>query len=408
MKMIKLLICLSIISAGFSACRDKEMPVTSSVLRMLYSLPLTEQVDIYKFVSIDDDIIYNNGIVVGSFENGKRSLKMIDLNTKETRWVWNDNTELAFAIKHMYLYSNFLVVLLRKDVYCIDLNTGKTNYSFNKSFYFENWVSGIGSTFFCSTFDESTGYQADLFKGNTSTGDFDKYLTPNYEKEFPAKNPLGRVIYKITATAYENDTLLFLPYIEPNPPYYVFPKMGLFNMSKNKWLYQNIKVVDPAENYQTMPNGAKIIGDKVYLACGHNLVCYELLTGKEIWRRNDFLHEFPFAFFGYEIYGNKLIAHTQGGRTYAIDVNTGQNIWKLENIGDPNSFMHQHNGVLYYIAGGRLLCVDIENGQILGSLSSPDHDVLQERVVVVPQPNGEKAKVVIMSYKNMYVYEALK
>ena len=235
-----------------------------------------------------------------------------------------------------------------------------------------------------------------------------KYLTPDYEREFPAKNPLGRLMYKTTPTVYQGDTLLFLPYIEPNPPYDIFPKIGLYNITKGKWLYQNKRVVEPATGYNTMPNGAKIVEDKIYLTSGHDLICFELLAGKEIWRRNDFLHEFPFAFFGFEIYDNKIFASTEEGKTYAINLTTGQNIWTLNNVGEPNSSIRYHNGVLYYRAGGKLMCVDAQTGQILTSLNSPDDSSLQQRVVVVPQSNGEKAKVIIMSYQNMYVYEAIR
>lgn len=405
---LMLFIYISFIATGFLSCSDKEVVIESSPLKLLLTTPLQGQTDVYKHIGINDDIVYNNGIVTGSVEADKRVLKMIDLNDKSVRWTWQEDIELAFAVKRMYQFDKYLVVQLRKNTYCIDLETGKSKFVFNKNINFDLWVSGIGNTFFIGTNDYSNGLEADLYKGDILTGEVKKYLTPDYEREFPAKEPLDRTMYKITTTIYQGDTLLFIPYFEPNPPYDIFPKMGLYNMTKGKWLYQNKKVVDPATGYNTMPNGAKIVGDRIYLASGHDMICFELLTGKEIWRRNDFLHLFPFAFFGFEIYGNKLVAHTQGGKTYAIDTNTGKDIWTLEKVGDPNSFMRQNNGVLYYIAGGRLLCVDIENGQILASLSSPDHDILQERVVVVPQPNGAKAKVIIMSHQNMYVYEAIR
>jgi outer membrane protein assembly factor BamB len=357
MKSIRVFLFISLIAAGFLSCGDKEITVENSALKLLSTTPLQGQTDIYKHIAINDDVLYNNGIVVGSVDVDKRVLKMIDLNDKSVRWTWKEDIELAFSIGRMYQYNKYLVVQLRKNTYCIDLETGKSKFVINQPVSLDNWISGIGNTFFTGTFDESNGFESDLYKGDITTEEIKKYLTPDYQKEFPAKNPLGRVMYKATLTVYQGDTLLFLPYVEPNPPYDMFPKMGLYNMTKGKWLYQNKRVVDPATGYNTMPNGAKIIGDRIYLASGHDMICFELLTGKEIWRRNDFLHEFPFAFFGFEIYGNKLVTHTQGGRSYAIDVNTGQNIWKLENIGDPNSFMHHHNGVLYYKLDVQVICL---------------------------------------------------
>jgi outer membrane protein assembly factor BamB len=396
-----------IIVAGFLSCHNNETPIIDSNLKLFWSIPLKEQSDIYKFISIKDDVIYDNGIVTSSVENGKRSLIMVDLATKDIRWTWSDFTQQGFAIDRAYQTDKFLVLQIGHNGYAIDLSTGKTVFNINRDWGFYPGISGIENHFYIGTFDDKNGYEADLYKGNIITGEIKKYLTPDYAKEFPAKNPLGRLMYKCSFTIYQGDSLLFLPYAEPNPPYDIFPKMGLYNMTKNKWLYQNKRIVDPGSGYNTMQNGAKILNGRIYIATGHDIVCFDLLTGNEIWRRNDFLHEFPFAFFGYEIFGDKLFTNTEEGKLYAIDINTGQNIWTIKSSG-PNSFIRHHNGVLYFITGGAILAVNAETGGILATMYSPDDSSWQNRVVVAPQPNGEKAKIAAFTHKNMYVYEAIR
>jgi outer membrane protein assembly factor BamB len=398
------------ITASFLACCNKNEPITpTSPLKLSWSIPIEGANDDYKRVDINDDVIYNNGVVISHYTNGKRSLRMIDLATQKERWIWTEDIHLAFNIDLQYQYEKYLVAEKHNKVYCIDLETGKSVFINTLDFpYCNNWTSGIGNTFFISNYEEKG--ESSMYKGDIRTGQIVKYLTPDYEREFSLTVALAipRLMYKATTTVYQGDTLLNVLYVEPNPPYDMFPKMGLYNMSQKKWLYQNKRVVDPATGYNTMPNGARIIGDRIYLASGHDIICFELLTGKEIWRRNDFLHLFAFAFHGFEIYDNKLIATSEEGKTYAIDTDTGKNIWVLENMGGTNSFIRYHNGVLYYLAGARLRCVDIKTGEILASLSTPDGEYMQQRVVVVPQPNNEKAKVIIFSYKNMYVYEAIR
>jgi outer membrane protein assembly factor BamB len=412
MNMKNLVLRINVISifltVGLLTCCKKNEPMTTPIspLKLLWNMPIEGGTDDYKRIDIDDDVVYNNGVVISHFIDGKRSLRMIDLETKQTRWVWSEGTPLAFDIHRQYQYGKYLVVGRQNKVYCIDLEIGKSVFNNLKNVYFDNWSSGIGNTLFISSY--TYGQDSELYKGDIKTGEIVKFLTPKYKKDTITNGTATRLIYKTSSIMYEGDSLLVVPFIESKKNGYTYPQLNTYNVSKGKWLYDNIDLVLDTTFYKTMPNGVKIHNNNIYIACGYDLICYELLTGKEKWRRNDFLHYFAFAFHGFEVFDNKLVTSTEEGKTYCIDTQTGKNIWVIDKVGSPDSFIRYHNGILYYLAGAQLRCVDIQTGELLASISNPDDSYIQERVVVVPQPNGEKAKVIIFSYKNMYVYEAIR
>jgi outer membrane protein assembly factor BamB len=405
MKKLFYIVSILVIAAGiFTCCNKSEPPVpTNKALKLLWDSPIIGGTDDYKRIDIDDDVIFENGIILSHFENGKRGLKMIDTETKEVRWTWTDDIPLAFRIENTYQYNNYLICTIQNRMYCIDLKTGKTVFSRSQNFNFDSWVSGIGNTFYASSY--ISGFDADLFQGKVANGeDIGKYLTPKYKRDKVEFTPT-RIIYKTTSIIKNNDTLLVVPFIEDKKNRYTYPQLGVYSTQKKDWLY-NIDLVEDNNFYKTMPHGVRIYNDKVYIACGNDLICYELMTGKEIWRRNDFFHAFAFAFHGFEIYEGKLVACTEEGKLYCINAETGQNIWTLEKVSSGSSYVRYHNGVIYYLGKKGLTAVDINSGETLASVSPVGY--LQDRIVVVPQPNGEKAKVIIFSYENMYVYEALK
>lgn len=400
---MKKIFIVLIAAAGIFACCNKSEPTVPSnkSLNFLWSNPLIGGTDDYKFIRIYDDVIYDNGIVATYFENGKRSLKMLDLSTKETKWIWTDDIPLAFDIHRSYQYNNFLITTVQNKLYGIDLKTGKTIFNNTQLFNFSRWVNGIGNTFYVSSSEE--GKDADIYQGDILTGNIHKYTTPKFKREKVEFVPT-RLVYKVTPIINNGDTLLFVPFIEENKKRYTYPQLGVYSSVKKDWLY-NVDLVIDTTFYKTMPNGVRIHNDKIYIACGNDLICYELLTGKEIWRRNDFLHAFAFAFRGFEIFEDKVITCSEEGNLYCINAETGQNSWVLDKISSGSSYVRYHNGVIYFLGKKGLMAADIKNGEILASAIPGGW--MQDRLVIAPQSNGEKAKVIVFTYENMYVYEAI-
>ena len=402
-KQIKLVSFLVIIlTVGFSCGKD-DNNTTNSGLKLLWTYPLSNQNDIYKYVSIRDNILYDKGVLIGDADNGTQMLKMIDTDTKETKWKWSEVVTPSFSIKRSYQYQNYLVYQVGKHSYGFNLENGKSTFSVNQKFTVEDWVSGIGNTFFISSYED----EAKIYMGDINTGTIQVFLSPNYKRQFPI-SAYQRSIYPITPTVYNNDTLLVIPFLEPADTG-VISQIGTYNLTKKQWLYTNV-IMRPNGFYNTTPNGAKVYNGKIYSTCSNHLVCFDLLTGKEIWRNTDILHAFPFAFGGIDIYDDKVIANCEDGSLYAIDINTGYKLWTVKGVGGPKGFVRYYKGFLYLLGSGSgsFYVVDVNNGNVVLKEKAPndgDGHFQWNIVIVPPKDSSSKGKVMLSTYKNLYMYE---
>ena len=407
-KQIKLVSFLVIIlTVGFSCGKDDNNATVNSGLKLLWTYPLSNQNDIYKYVSIRDNILYDKGVLIGDADDGTQMLKLIDADTKETKWKWSGVVTPSFAIKRSYQYQNYLVHQIGKHSYGFNLENGKSTFSIDQKFSFGNWVRGIGKTFFISSYED----EDKVYIGNVETGEINFFLMPNYERKHPVVN-INRLIYPVTPTVLNGDTLLVIPFIEPKPQYDMYVKLSTYNITQKKWQYENIDVVDSltSTGYNTMPNGAQVYNGRIYISSGNDIACFDLLTGKKIWRNNDFLHAFAFAFAGINIYDDKVIANCEDGSLYAIDINTGYKLWTVKGVGGPEGFVRYYKGFLYLLGSGSgsFYVVDVNNGNVVLKEKAPndgDGHFQWNIVIVPPKDSSSKGKVMLSTYKNLYMYE---
>ena len=235
-KQIKLVSFLVIIlTVGFSCGKDDNNTTTNTGLKLLWTLPITQN-NLETYINLKDAVVYENNIFSGDEENNNRVLKSIDAGSKEVKWKWSDIIAPRFMIKKSYQFNNYLLQQVNANTYCIDLKTGKSKFNINRNEYFENWVCGIGNTFFISSYED----EAKIYIGDINTGKIQAFLTPNYKRKFPI-GTYKRSIYPIAPTVYNSDTLLVIPFLEPADTG-VISQIGTYNLTKKQWLYTNANI----------------------------------------------------------------------------------------------------------------------------------------------------------------------
>jgi outer membrane protein assembly factor BamB len=152
-----------------------------------------------------------------------------------------------------------------------------------------------------------------------------------------------------------------------------------------------------------------IYNNKFYANIGHELVCHDIATGNQVWKRQ---FEQDFMFSGFIIEENKIIANNEDLKLYCINPETGNNIWTGEGSGT-SSRMSYLNGIVYFVGGGdgKLHAVDVSNGKTVWRLDASKFENLDasfgpNAVYAIPDENGKKGKVVALTGMYAYCFEA--
>ena len=133
--------------------------------------------------------------------------------------------------------------------------------------------------------------------------------------------------------------------------------------------------------------------NNVYITAGDQIVCHSLYTGEQLWQR-----KFDNVFFisNFIVVGDKIIANNEDTYLYALESQTGNQIWEEKSSGT-SSPMAYLNGVVYFVGGGDglLHAVEAETGKHLWRLRSPDLEVnrgawFKREITVLPPRMKEK------------------
>jgi outer membrane protein assembly factor BamB len=114
---------------------------------------------------------------------------------------------------------------------------------------------------------------------------------------------------------------------------------------------------------------------KVYFMGQIGLYCLNALTGQKIWEKT-----FPsdnLLVTNIIIQENKLFFKPSNDQyLYAIDPNTGNEIYKIAKTGFANVALEYHKGIIYYTAGdGKLYAIRAADGNIIWREKSPNYFV---------------------------------
>jgi|GEM_PF-523065 len=394
------------------------------------------QVSVNSFLAQGIDIpptLYNDGAVMAcatGFEPvagsglSRPGLLMLDVLTGKVRWKWDDymyDRESLF-LTGRYTFNDRMVFHNGPRTYCINLSTGKTEWKKWKADSVNTLnpglIAGIGHRYFFSAIAIKRGDEDyplnKLYEGNILNAVREvEVVNPQLPKEYFGVTPIPAGATFFCPTVLDGDTVIAVAYQVPaaDAQYNVIKSaFGLYNLNKKEWIYKDRMLLEPQRG-GVVDWCPVIYGEKIYWNANRDIVCNDLYTGREIWRkafRQDFL------FTPLIIAENKVIANNEDTWLYALDINTGAELWKTSSAGTSSHLVYL-DGYVYYIGGGDgfLHAVDISNGKTVWRLRSPDLKAdsrahFSGGISGVPAKNGKKGRILAGTGRHVYSYEAIR
>lgn len=366
---------------------------------------------------IDFPIYYNGNIAIPT-TNGEdnRFLTMISPDTGDTIWQWNDSY-LPYSnqidVFYSYQNNNLLTYQTGNRTYCINLDNGSTHWKIQRNISLHSKVSGIGNTYF--TFGESISqypdYQEQIaYKGNIETGEIEEYIIPNFTLEHILGGRIGDVT-RVEPYMLNNVQHLAVTWQElTDDTVWKFQTyLGLYNYETDEWVYEKKVMNEPFISGVVLAPPV-IYQNKIYANVGKHLVCHDLATGNQLWSKQ-FTQDFSFS--GFIIEDDKIIANNEDTYTYGINPENGTILWKTESAGTSGRISYL-NGIAYFVGGstGKLHAIDVETGQHVWKLEasrlgeSSGNSFKTNAIYVFPATSGNAAKVIALSHLNAYSFEA--
>ena len=360
--------------------------------------------------------IYYNGNIAIPTTNGdnNRLMTLINSNNGDFIWSWDDRyqpeTEDIF-ITHYHQYNNLLTYQVGTRSYCINLDTGTTQWKLLRESSFDVRVyPSFDTDFFnSSSIINTSGYKEQIMtKVEINTGNLtNELIKANYSGDYiNSSNFIGGVT-NITKLV-DNSNLYAVTYFEHSPIWVVNSYLGLYNANTQQWVYERKLMVPPTNNSSAYE--PKIYNNKLYAWVGKNIVCHNLDTGEQLWRK-----AFPqdFMFSGFIIEDDKIIANNEDTFTYCLNPENGNIIWKTESSGTSGR-MSYLNGIVYFVGGssGKLHAIDVSTGEHVwkidaSNLGEPSGNNFKTNAVYVFEAeNGNPAKVIALSHLYAYSFEA--
>ena len=328
--------------------------------------------------------IWNGNTLFLGEKSGKTTLFLIDNTTGKIKWEWDDfliSKDEVSSDDEQYLFQNNFCFQTLVGVYLVDMNAGKTLRKTPLSQQGGGHsIQGLGSTFF------NCVRGSVLNQGNMNDGQFKEIFSLPQEPDFRVS-----IQTPVPFIAPNQDTLLILDIAKLRlRDATIRTRIALYNLTKQTFVYDSLR---PPNGSGAMP---QIYNNRIYQEQGISLVCNDLWTGRELWRR-----EFGNSFLGYgfSIKDGKIFATNGDSNLYCLDAETGRELWRKTRVAFDTPAPFVMNGVVY-VAGGVLWAFDTNTGDELWKRTSQDDTGFRGRV------NGADGKVYAYTRQNAYCYKA--
>jgi outer membrane protein assembly factor BamB len=373
----------------------------------------------WRYSIVRDDITLGGDVIMSKQGVAGSSLVMLEGESGAILWEWEDwfgeETDREINLDHTDVLGNILFFSTGKRFYGVDISNGST-FTRQRLDYYINHISGQDDRLYLSANveDDNIGFRVDVVRVlNFPELRELKAIIPPYAMQVgDANNITGYLNTAIPITNNEIavNSLIGFSYGDALESGRIDVYYAAYALSADTFVYTEAVV---ALNTKGGIGGRDVYADgKIYTAPNHDLVCLDSKTGKKLWTK-DFGNGFSFS--GYIYVNGKILANNENTYLYALDPNTGQELWREKSSGT-SSYMSVLNGVVYFVGGGDglLHAVDIETGKHLWKIRSPDLDInsgawFARRVSVIPPEDptdGTKGKVVVGSYLSAFCYEA--
>ena len=356
-------------------------------------------------------IYYNGNIAVPTIGEGKQYMTLLDSDNGNILWKWSDlfqpDTE-QIDIYYYYQQGNLLTYQKGKRSYCINMDTGATQWKFRRDMFFDVRIQKENDNYisYAPIINIDGNSEQVAFKGNINTGEISSFLSANISSSYISPIGVGGIVYLNQLPDQED--LLLITYAEPLPDWKVNSFFGLYNRQTDTWIWDR-KLISPPTVNSSVFTPPQFCDNKIVANVGKKLVCHDIATGEQLWSRS-FAQDFMFS--GFVIAEGKIVANCEDGYTYGIDPATGTILWQTRSAGTSGR-MSYLNGVVYFVGGstGKLHAIDVASGRMLWAIDATnlgegDDDFRENGVYILPASSEHSARVVALTYKNAYCFDA--
>jgi outer membrane protein assembly factor BamB len=404
-----------------SCCKEENSPFQVDENGVVFSMShkwkynLHTSGHIYENGYFDVPIVFNNNIAIPTTgSEGGQNITMIRITDGKFLWDWNDYFQESYGnlnIYHTFKNYNLLTWQVGNRSYCLNLDNGSTLWRIKRETQCAIRLHPyIGRQYFTTcVFSRNDGFdEYAAFVGDIETGELSEFLRANYSCEYAApiteNGSVGAIIYLTQVPT--NANLLLVTYSEPLPEWKVRSMFGLYNTETKEWVYERKILADPLWNTSVFHTPI-IFNGKIYANVGNNIVCHDVATGNQLWRR-EFTQDFFFS--GFIIEDGMLIANCEDTYTYRLDPSTGATIWRTKGAGT-SSRMSYLNGVVYFVGGstGYLHAVEAASGRVLWRIDGRrlgGGPFTTNAVYCVPGEGGARGRVIALTNRYAYCFEA--
>ena len=412
-----LLLIICVVACGEDELQDEHINEQGVVIDKNY---------LWKVRSSDKYLTFAGGINFGIWGDKYISasqfgelpaLSAFNVESGDIEWTWDDFIAEDVGSEYIgiiwpYVYENYLVFHIGSRAYCIDAETGQTVWSRDFNYgTVHSYINGFENHYYFSaqntTYDSLDRVVITSFKTNVLTGQeqempyapFD-YLHHDWERR--ANWFTGGRAFRRNGKEYFVST-----YQRITGHYDITSSLNLYNSSDDEWIYAQ-KVLRPAHTRNTSDGFPEIENNIVVNVVGHAICANDLWTGDSLWLNE---RGGNYAFGGFFIHQGYVYAMAENDALYCYDLQTGDECWRMGDAGlGTTSHMVHLNGIIYFTSGGNgnLMAVDMENGELLWNINSPDRESFNREVAVLPGENGRKGRVVTATYQSVLSYEAIR
>ncbi len=406
-----------------SCCEDNKDNTTINNAGEITSLPYLwkyklNKDDIINYnPSLENNMVFAENVIIPTTENSKsRALTM--LNTKDGTLVWNwkdwfqpetEGGDFTWDVR----LNNSLHWTTGSRRYTINVKTGESIFRYRNPDLFSfssRLFSEKDEIYFTSKIRTSDGYIVwPIYKGDINNPNYSEILRLPFNKDTVGEENRTKATDWFIPIDKSGKKFLFIISSQAYPNWYYDQRVNLYNVTDSIWIYKDIIAAKPKQNNS---GWSKSYQGNIYFTAGQELFCYEMMTSKQLWKR-EFPHDFTFS--GFEIADNIMVANCENQRTYGINITNGSLIWESEGSGTSSRLQNRiMNGVVYFSGGGPqfIFAKDIKTGKTFWKL---DPSLFEETgtdwrkdINVIPAQNGEKAKVVVCSKRYAYCFEAVR
>lgn len=357
--------------------------------------------------------------------NGDNYLQLKDISSGENIWTWDDlhNNSIGSLHRSIGLFPGKMLLHDASTTYLINTVTGTTIWKTrNTELGLGPYPTFLGEEYFVPGISlESQSkrrIEPTVFKGDVRTGSLKKLVMPKISDEYAHMN-VDSMYYRgsmlnVATFSRDGSDYLVIPHTEPGPKDQynsIRGYFGLFNLKENKWVYERISI-RPDLGGASACLRPIVHDNKVYVTSLTTVGCFDLMTGKEIWRRS-VTDKFT-GFNDFTLVDDKLLLNGDNATLYCVDANSGGVLWTQKSSA-LTSDLYCQDGVVYYIYTKSLLAVDLLTGKLLWDMPSPDikwenrHDSWFAGFVTgLPAKDGSKGKIFASTNYNVYAFDAVK